>query len=83
LTDTAKSILDLLPEDDLNSTKIWCFGELCIELAEQIPYHPPSQLKFAALLEHLGKSSKLGKTGTSGWYNRYQLLGESLRDNFE
>jgi len=75
LTDTAKSILDPLPEDDLKLTKIWCFGELCIKIAEQIPYHHPSQLKFAALLEHLGKSSKLGMTGTSGWYNQYQLLG--------
>lgn len=65
LQSTAQSILDLLPEKDPQSTEIWSFGEICIELAEQIPYYHPSQLKLAALLEYLGKSTKLGQTDTS------------------
>ena len=64
LKSTANSILDLLPEKDPNSTDVWSFGELCIELAEQIPYHHSSQLKLAGLLECLGKSTKLGQITT-------------------
>lgn len=64
LESTAKSILDLLPEKDPHSDNVGSFGEMCIELAEQIPYHHPSQLKLAALLEHLGKSTKLGQIYT-------------------
>jgi len=52
LESTAQSILDLLAEKDPQSTEIWSFGEICIELAEQIPYHHPSQLKLVALLEY-------------------------------
>ncbi|KAI9860061.1 MAG: hypothetical protein M1813_006409 [Trichoglossum hirsutum] len=76
LESTAKSILDLLPEEAPLSTEVWSFGELCFELAEQIPYYHPSQIKFARLLEYLGRSTK----GKAGFYIRYQRLGESMRD---
>ncbi|KAI9837081.1 MAG: hypothetical protein M1819_000730 [Sarea resinae] len=84
---TAESILELLPENAPLSTDIWSFGETCIELAEQIPYYHPSQLKLAALFEHLGQSAKLGQTCkfkemSSGQYVRYQRLGESLKESF-
>ncbi|CAF9921354.1 hypothetical protein IMSHALPRED_005160 [Imshaugia aleurites] len=83
---TAQSILALLPENGSLSTDVWIFGEICIELAEQIPYHHPSQLKLVGLLEDLGMSRKLGLTVPSketskGCCVRYQRLGESLRDN--
>lgn len=60
IKDTAHSILALLPKNAPYSTEIWSFGETCIEIAEQIPYDHPSQLKLAALFEELGKSSKFG-----------------------
>ena len=58
---TANSILDLLPENHPHSSDVLSFGELCIELVEQIPYHHPSQLKLAGLVEYLGMSTKLGQ----------------------
>ena len=61
LETTANKILDLLPDKSPNSNDVWVFGEICIELAEQIPYHHPSQLKLAGLLELLGKSTKIGR----------------------
>ncbi|KAI9802791.1 MAG: hypothetical protein M1833_001390 [Piccolia ochrophora] len=87
LESTSQSILALLPEKDPNSTDVWCFGETCIEVAEQIPYHHPAQLKLVGLLEYLGESTKLGQTYTSkgaitSRYNRYQRLGESLKEAF-
>lgn len=60
LDSTANSILNLLPEKSPNSTDVWTFGELCIDLVEQITYHHPSQLKLVRLFEDLGKSTKLG-----------------------
>lgn len=60
----ANSILDLLPDKAPESTEVWEFGELCIELAEQIPYHHPSQLKLVGLLHYLGMSTKFGSMQT-------------------
>jgi hypothetical protein len=60
-----QSILDLLPENAPLSDEIWSFGEVCFELAEQIPYYHPSQLKFARLLEYIGRSTKVNQRGTS------------------
>ena len=57
---TAVKVLALLPAADPHSTDIWSFGRLCIELAEQIPYHHPSQLKLSALFESLSRSTQLG-----------------------
>ncbi len=80
LESTVRSVLSLLPENVPLSTEIWSFGEICIELAEQIPFHHRSQLKLSALLESLGKSTKLGQAVTSKVYMltnrdfRYQLL---------
>ena len=63
LESTVNSILDLLPENSPNLTDVWSFGQICIELVEQIPYHHLSQLKLAGLLEYIGKSTKLGQIG--------------------
>lgn len=62
LKSNARSILDLLPEKGPLSSDIWLVGDVCFELAVQIPYYHPSQLKLAALLEYLGKSTQLGQT---------------------
>lgn len=62
---TARSIEDLLPMKAPLSDEIWYFGELCIEVAEQIPYHHPSQFKLAGLLEYLANSPKLGQVYAS------------------
>ena len=65
LASTTQSILDLLPEKAPHSTEVWSFGDTCIEVAEQIPYHHPSQLKLVGLLKYPGKSTKLGQISTS------------------
>jgi len=65
IRDTAQSILALLPKNASGSTEVWNFGEICIEIAEQIPYYHPSQIKLAAVFEGLGKSSKFGSPQSS------------------
>jgi predicted nicotinamide N-methyase len=52
------SILDLLPEDAPFSDEIWAFGEVCLELAEQIAYHP-SVIKLARVMEYIAGSAKV------------------------
>ena len=73
LQNTARSILALLPENDSDSMEVLSFSETCIEVAEQIPYHHPSRLKLAGLMEQMGRSTKLGHTYTSS----VGLLGSS------
>ena len=66
LESTACSILNLLPEKDPNhGIEVRSFSDLCIEIAEQIPYHHPSQLKLVELLAYIGMSEKLGKMSRS------------------
>ena len=55
-------ILALLPEEEPLSGAVWSFGEVCIEMAEQIPYYHPSQIKLVGLLEYLQWSTKFGAT---------------------
>lgn len=62
LDSAVQSSLDILPDKPAHSTDVWVFGEVCIELAEQIPYHHESQLKLAGLLERLGASTKVTST---------------------
>ena len=64
LHSTALSILELLPDNDPQSIDVGSFGDTCIELAEQISYHHPSQIKLAGLLEYIGNSEKLGRIST-------------------
>ncbi|KAI9762428.1 MAG: hypothetical protein M4579_000404 [Chaenotheca gracillima] len=87
LEGVAQSILDLLPEKAPHSTDVWLFGEVCIELAEQIPYGHPSQIKLTALLEHLGKFAKFtsvthAKLKKGWWYHSHRKVGKSLTDAF-
>ncbi|KAL8831639.1 MAG: hypothetical protein Q9191_000753 [Dirinaria sp. TL-2023a] len=82
VVNAAKLVLDLLPEEGAESDIVWSFGETCIEVAEQIPWHHPSQFKPAAFFEEIGRFSKLGHLyQAEGIYHRSQRLGGSLRDN--
>ena len=66
LESTASSILNLLPENDPHhGIEVGSFSGLCIEMAEQIPYHHPSQLKLVELLAYIGISEKLGRMSHS------------------
>ncbi|CAK7223815.1 hypothetical protein SCUCBS95973_005310 [Sporothrix curviconia] len=80
------SILPLIPENATASAEVGSFSEMCVELAEQIPYQHPSQLKFAAqLLSQLGKSPKFTskypiKGSSEILYGKYQRFREALAD---
>jgi hypothetical protein len=52
------SILALLPENAPLSTEVWNVGEVVLHLAKQIPYHHPSQIKLARIMEELTCSPK-------------------------
>lgn len=54
-----QSILALLPDNASLSNEANDLGEVCLELAEQIPYHHPSQIKLARVVEELSLSAKL------------------------
>jgi hypothetical protein len=58
LDSAVHSILALLPEKEPLSTEVWSVGEVVLQLAEQIPYHHPSQIKLARLMEGLTRSPK-------------------------
>lgn len=58
LREAAASLLDLIPANASGDAEVCSFGVICVELAEQIPYHHPSQLKFTQLLSYLSMSPK-------------------------
>lgn len=65
LESAAQSILENLPENAPMSNQVYTFCTLCFELAEQIPYNHPSQVKFARLLEYMGQSTRVTQIDTS------------------
>lgn len=58
LQEAANSLLVLIPANASNNAEVCSFGGICMELAEQIPYHHPSQLKLSQLLHYLSRSPK-------------------------
>lgn len=58
LHEISREILALIPANAVNNAEVGSFGEICVELAEQIPYDHPSQLKLAQLLHSLSHSPK-------------------------
>lgn len=54
-----KEILELIPENAQQSTEVWCLSEVFWYLAEQIPYHHPSQIKLVQVVEELSRSVKI------------------------
>lgn len=59
LNSASTSVLAFLPDKDPDGSSVSLFGEVCIELAEQIPYSHPSQLKLVRLLQELSTSPKV------------------------
>lgn len=60
----AKSLLVMIPAHAPESAEVHSFGEICVELAEQIPYHHSSHLKLVQLLRHLSRSPKFTSRST-------------------
>lgn len=58
LKDAAEALLVLIPTDASDYAEVFSFGEICVELAEQIPYRHPSQLKLTQLLHYVSRSPK-------------------------
>ncbi|RJE26956.1 hypothetical protein PHISCL_00657 [Aspergillus sclerotialis] len=58
LEDTVQAILSLVPDNASMSNEVSDVGDVCLELAEQIPYHHPSQIKLARVVEKLARSEK-------------------------
>ncbi|KAK1770168.1 hypothetical protein QBC33DRAFT_609500 [Phialemonium atrogriseum] len=85
--DIAKEILAILPANGQYSTEMSAFSQLCVEIAVQIPYHHPSQMKLAYLLQYLARSPKFVSTstlpGVEVLTHSYQALGEVIRDNLQ
>lgn len=59
LQGTVEVILKLLPDDAPMSNEVAGVADVCLEMAEQIPYHHPSQIKLARVVEELSRSSKV------------------------
>lgn len=59
LNEATESILALIPANAPSSAEVFNFGATCVELAEQIPYHHPSQQKFVRLLGLISRSPKV------------------------
>ena len=55
-------IISMVPPNASGNAEVRSFGEICVELAEQIPYNHLSQLKLTALFQRLGKSPKFIST---------------------
>lgn len=62
--DIANEILAILPANGQHSTEMSAFAQLCVEIAVQIPYHHPSQMKLAYLLQYLARSPKFVSKST-------------------
>lgn len=73
LNATSTSILTLLADEDPNGKPMLLLGELFIELAEQIPYSHPSQLKMARLLQQMSLSDKVMSNVSNICTTRYWL----------
>ena len=60
--ETALDLLALIPDGNNYSDEACMFADTCLELAQQIPYHHPSQFKLADLLETTVKAAKVNGT---------------------
>ncbi|KAF7594723.1 hypothetical protein BBP40_008430 [Aspergillus hancockii] len=77
-----KAILEFIPDAPL-SDEVALVGDIVLELAQQIPYHHPSQVKLARVMEGLTTSPKfISGPHSSGQYMRGQRFKESLRDTY-
>jgi hypothetical protein len=58
LREAAGSIMNMVPDNAQENAEVYSFGEICVELAEQIPYYHSSQFKLAQLLQYISTSPK-------------------------
>lgn len=58
LKKAAESLLVLIPANAPAHAEVFFFGEIVVELAEQIPYDHPPHLKFAQFLRFISRSPK-------------------------
>lgn len=72
LESAVQSILSLIPENASLLTEVYYLGLVFLELAEQIPYDHPSQIKLARVVEELSRSAKL--TEPRDWRVRLRPL---------
>jgi hypothetical protein len=72
LETTVESILKIVPDAPL-SDEVAMVGDIVLELAEQIPYRHPSQVKLARVMEGLTTSPKF----MSGPYSSVSLPDEN------
>ncbi|KAJ5349540.1 hypothetical protein N7541_007267 [Penicillium brevicompactum] len=75
LWETIETISTILPDAPL-STEAYVVGGIFLEIAEQIPWHHPSQMKLAQVVQALTTSSKLS-------YNSQIRFGISLSEAYE
>ena len=85
LQGTVHAVFDVLPKGKPGSNEVWNFGQACLDIAEQMPYWHPSQLKLVGLVAELSYSTALGFTydpedGHPKEFTRLQQFGESLFD---
>lgn len=75
------SILSMLPGNDLKELSILSLSELCIELAEQIPYSHPSQMKLVRLLQQVAQSPKVVTSVSTSFLSFHSQWGNFLKYN--
>jgi len=66
LNSASTSILALLPDGEPEGPSVCLLGDLCVQIAKQIPYSHPSQLKLARLIQQMASSPKVTTTNVSG-----------------
>lgn len=79
--ETVESILELLPENAPHSNEVACVGSVIMELSGQIPYHHPSQIKLARVMEELCRSDKTTRADYKVWSLIYSPLLSGKRNN--
>ncbi|KAL3476732.1 hypothetical protein BJX99DRAFT_258066 [Aspergillus californicus] len=84
LDETFKAIMDLLPQSTSVDTDVWAAGTVILELAEQIPYSHPSQLKLARLVDTLSLTDRFNyRPDERGVRYRCTRLGDAMCDAFD
>ena len=58
---TVKSIIKLLPDDASASNELMSINPVILNLADQIPYHHPSHIKLARVVEEICRWDKFIK----------------------
>lgn len=83
LATASAAIIDFLPDDlkrsDPKEHSIMSLAELCVKLAEQIPYSHPGQLRLVHLLQQVAKSPKAA-TRVSNRDIPLRIFGQVLID---